>query len=763
MNRLMSVVMLVSLIAASPWASTAQDNPHLVEFLSPTELSTFSLSSNQGRTLEAIHSDPAAFDVQIGRAAPHTARDARAFSIVLPAPAGSVNKVTATFDNLIVEQLHAHDYTLFSQGEIDDSFVSLEVINLDVLGTIQYKGTIYQVHPLGNGLTAVYRYDVNHLQDHPDDYEDFLKKQSERRSNTRVLQLPEALKSVEPIIDVLVVYTDRARNEAGNIEAHIRHTFRETKRIYTNSRIVPSLRLVHSYLAHGYQEHRNIETDLKRLRKRGDGYIDDVHQKREEYKADLVVLLVGRGSACGIGYLYADEDWAFSVVRQNCAAVNYTFAHEIGHNQGAQHDPDTDENKYFSYGHGFCNYSSGWRTVMSYNAGGGCKARRPYISNPNAVFRGAPTGDPAVRNNTRVINETAQRVAYFRSLDCNGWTDWRGQRAETKTFFDLASAMDIARCLNAGKNIEARDEEGATPLHKAVYNDNPEALQALLNAGADGEAKLSLDGWDQGTSLHLAAGGGLTRIVTVLLSNGASMAAVDEWGGTPLHSAARAVQSSGSYWTSVRARSHSIENIRALVNAGAMLEARNKSGRTPLHELLRNSSSAEEDASDHIEETEVVADAIGAMARIGADLEARDKDGRTPLHLAATNNRFEDATSILTLIDVGARLSARDSLGKTPLHRAAEFDAQKRRKVTRCKPSRANPTRSVCDTRMRPRAAIHVRNATAAIHALLNAGADPVARTKDGKTPFQLIADDSPIHGTEAYRLLAEAHARGPE
>ena len=763
MNRLMPVVTIVSLIAASPCTSTAQAIPPLIEFLSPTELSTFSFSSTQATTLAAIQSNPAFLDVQIGRAAPHPARDVRAFSIVLPSPERGGSSITASFEDLSVEQQHAQDYTIFFKNQTNDSFVSLEVINRDVLGTIQHNGTIYKVHPLGNGLTAVYRYDVNQLQDHPDDYQDFLKKQSRRRPHHRDLQLPRGLKYVEPVIDVLVVYTDRARSEAGNIEAHIRQAFRETGHIYANSKIVPSLRLVHSYLAAGYQETSNIETDLKRLRNRGDGYIDDVHKRRDEYKADLVVLFVGRGNACGIGYLYADEASAFSVVRQDCATGYYTFAHEIGHNQGAQHDPDTDTNRYFGYGHGLCSYSNGWRTVMSYNASGACNSRRRHISNPTVAYDGTPTGDVTVRNNARVINETAHRMAYFRTLDCDGWTDWRGERSETKTFFDLASAMDAARCLNAGKDLEERDEQGATPLHKAVYNENPEALKALLNAGADIEAKLLFDGWDQGTSLHFAAGGGLTRMVAVLLSHGANMAAADEWGGTPLHRAASAARSSGTYWTSIRARSHSIENIRVLVNAGAVLEARHKSGRTPMHELVRNSSSAEEDASDNVDEIKVIADAIGVMARIGADLEARDKDGRTPLHFAANNNRFEDAISIQALIAVGARLSARDSLGKTPLHRAAEFDAHKRRKVTRCEPSRSNPTRSVCSTRMRPRAAIHVRNATAAIHSLLNAGADPVAQTKDGKTPFQLIADDSPIHGTEAYRLLAEAHARGPQ
>jgi len=45
----------------------------------------------------------------------------------------------------------------------------------------------------------------------------------------------------------------------------------------------------------------------------------------------------------------------------------------------------------------------------------------------------------------------------------------------------------------------------------------------------------------------------------------------------------------------------------------------------------------------------------------------------------------------------------------------------------------------------------------AAIAPLLDAGADPDARTEDGTTPFDLIPKDSPLIGTPVYRRLKDA------
>ncbi len=65
--------------------------------------------------------------------------------------------------------------------------------------------------------------------------------------------------------------------------------------------------------------------------------------------------------------------------------------------------------------------------------------------------------------------------------DCNTWLG--------EEFWQNASAEDVSRCLT-GANLEARDDTyGATPLDLAAWRSTPEAIKALLDAGADASAR----------------------------------------------------------------------------------------------------------------------------------------------------------------------------------------------------------------------------------------------------------------------------------
>ena len=411
------------------------------------------LSAEQAATLETIRSDPLASGIRFGRSAPAAiaaALDARTLSIVVPVPSASgASPETAdaviAFTGVDVEHSGEDLVSLYAQDDATDSEVALVVQGPDVLGSIRRGAEVYKVHPLGDGLTAVYRYDTSRLRRHPPGWGRFM-----RRNEPMRRQAPQAPDTPPPgdagtsgaaadtgdVIDLLVAYTPAARRAAGNIDAFIQFAIDNTHRIYRNSNIGLRLRLVHKHQVN-YAEHSIMGVDLDRLTDI-DGTMDEVHGLRDRYGADLVALIVGRSSnrVCGVAWVpdfgaAPDHDWSdggFSVTAHNCETNTYhTFAHELGHNQGAAHDPDNScmdgpppcslpPPPTFPYRYGRCNTAEGWHTIMSYQRStqGDCRREIEYFSSPTLNYRGTPTGDAARRDNRRVLLETARRVANYR-------------------------------------------------------------------------------------------------------------------------------------------------------------------------------------------------------------------------------------------------------------------------------------------------------------------------------------------------------------
>jgi peptidyl-Asp metalloendopeptidase len=143
--------------------------------------------------------------------------------------------------------------------------------------------------------------------------------------------------------------------------------------------------------------------------------MDEIHDLRNKYDADVAVLLVDDAKGCGLSTrVFAEAYDAFSVVHHECAALSYSVAHEIGHLTGARHELTMDTTMTpFPYGHGYVNGTK-WRVVMSYKERcGGCP-RLPIWSSPKVMIRGEPAGT-ANEDNARVIAEQAARVANFRA------------------------------------------------------------------------------------------------------------------------------------------------------------------------------------------------------------------------------------------------------------------------------------------------------------------------------------------------------------
>jgi ankyrin repeat protein len=92
----------------------------------------------------------------------------------------------------------------------------------------------------------------------------------------------------------------------------------------------------------------------------------------------------------------------------------------------------------------------------------------------------------------------------------------------------------VVTLLARGADLRAADVFGATPLHWAASYHRPGAARLLLDAGADVNASAGRQAF---TALHAAAAGGDLECVELLLQHGANLAARDGKGLTPLGAA----------------------------------------------------------------------------------------------------------------------------------------------------------------------------------------------------------------------------------
>ena len=89
--------------------------------------------------------------------------------------------------------------------------------------------------------------------------------------------------------------------------------------------------------------------------------------------------------------------------------------------------------------------------------------------------------------------------------------------------------------LEKGAEIEAKDNDGNTPLHSASIREHLEVVKLLLEKGADVNAKSNAGQ----TPLHSASMDEYTEVMKLLLERGSDVNAKDHDGRTPLHEASR--------------------------------------------------------------------------------------------------------------------------------------------------------------------------------------------------------------------------------
>ena len=175
---------------------------------------------------------------------------------------------------------------------------------------------------------------------------------------------------------------------------------------------------------------------------------------------------------------------------------------------------------------------------------------------------------------------------------------------------------------------------GKTALMEAAINNRSEIVSLLIEEGADVNQQENESGF---SALHYASGLNASEIIGILLENEADPNLRARNGSTPLHSAARYAF---------------IQSTRALIDGGAVVDAPDNEGLTPLMLFIKTGNAYG------------VPRYFPLLLHNGADPNRQDNDGNSALHHAAL---AENSEAIPDLLKYGASLNLKNNNGQTPL------------------------------------------------------------------------------------------------
>lgn len=392
----------------------------------------------------------------------------------------------------------AGDFTWF--GKSGDDSVVLSFFDGKLTADIPVGGHYYSVagvdggHIVSDNTNTRMPVDVPSLLGEPSDEPPY-SGQDGQRGGTR--------QSGNIVIDILVAYTSKSSAADARTAVDLLNSAYKSSGVNITFNLVHSVHVDYSEIGWG---------DLDNLRGKTDGFMDDIHQLRKEYGADIVSLLASPPEPkpyAGLSYMMNDKTFsksfakdAFSVVDpQFIQGPTYAFTHEISHNLGSAHDQYAyfEGSEYgdvgcqgrfrgvYPYSCGYINIGSGttfFSTVMSYDTK--CVSKKlscpriNLLSSPDVMYLGVPTGDSGA-DNAESARNTAGLVASFYSSSDSGSVPTTPSGI---TSYTSASSFAV--------DTEFLDEE--TQIF-ALFNGGDENLTVSISFLDKNEEPVNLSSW----------------------------------------------------------------------------------------------------------------------------------------------------------------------------------------------------------------------------------------------------------------------------